>query len=182
MLFRSGGHSDILGGLVVAKTKTAISDSIRLYQKTAGAVPAPFDCWLLNRSLATFAMRVKQQNENAMQIALFLEKHPSIEKVFYPGLVSHKNHNVAKMQMCEGFGSIISVLIRADEQKVLQIASCFKLIKHATSLGGVETLIEQRRSVEGEHPISPANLLRISVGIEFVGDLIDDLGEGLKMV
>ena len=170
-----GGHSDILGGLVVAKIKTAISDRIRLYQKTAGAVPAPFDCWLLNRSLATFAMRVSQQNENAMQIATFLENHPSIEKVYYPGLKTHKNHKVAKKQMCGGFGSIISILIKGDEQKTLQIASGLKIIKHATSLGGVETLIEHRRSVEGEHPISPANLLRISVGIEFVGDLVDDL-------
>ena len=170
-----GGHSDILGGLVVAKTKTVISDRIRLYQKTAGAVPAPFDCWLLNRSLATFAMRVIQQNENAMQIATFLESHSSIEKVYYPGLATHKNYDVATRQMCSGFGSIISILIKGDEQKTLQIASGLKIIKHATSLGGVETLIEHRRSVEGEHPISAANLLRISVGIEFVEDLIEDL-------
>ena len=175
-----GGHSDILGGLVVANTKSEISDRIRLYQKTAGAVPAPFDCWLLNRSIATFAMRVKQQNENAMKIATFLENHAAIEKVFYPGLASHKNHHLAAKQMIGGFGSIISVLVKADEVSTLKLASSFKLIKHATSLGGVESLVEHRRSVEGDNPLSPINLLRFSIGIEFVDDLILDLEEGFR--
>ena len=174
-----GGHSDVLSGIVVAKNKTAISDAIRLYQKTAGAVPSPFDCWLLNRSLASFAMRVKQQNENAMKIALWLEKNSAIEKVYYPGLASHTNHAIAAKQMCSGFGSIISVLIKGDEKTALKLASNFKLIKHATSLGGVESLVEHRRSVEGDNPISPENLLRFSIGIEFVEDLINDIENGI---
>ena len=174
-----GGHSDVLSGIVVSKNKTAISDAIRLYQKTAGAVPSPFDCWLLNRSLATFAMRVKQQNENAMKIALWLEKNSAIGKVYYPGLASHTNHAIAAKQMCSGFGSIISVLIKGDEKTALKLASNFKLIKHATSLGGVESLVEHRRSVEGDNPISPENLLRFSIGIEFVEDLINDIENGI---
>ncbi len=177
-----GGHSDVLSGIVVAKNKTAISDAIRLYQKTAGAVPSPFDCWLLNRSLATFAIRVKMQNDNAMKIALWLEKNKAIEKVFYPGLVSHKNHTIAAMQMCDGFGSIVSVLVKGNESTALKLASNFKIIKHATSLGGVESLVEHRRSVEGENPTSPENLLRFSIGIEYADDLIKDIETGIAIL
>jgi cystathionine gamma-synthase len=174
-----GGHSDVLSGIVVAKNKTAISDAIRLYQKTAGAVPSPFDCWLLNRSLATFAMRVKMQNNNAMKIALWLEKNETIEKVFYPGLKSHTNHDIAAKQMCGGFGSIISVLVKGNQSVALKLASSFKIIKHATSLGGVESLVEHRRSVEGDNPLSPENLLRFSIGIEYAEDIIADIEKGI---
>jgi cystathionine gamma-synthase len=174
-----GGHSDVLSGIVIAKNKTTISDAIRLYQKTAGAVPSAFDCWLLNRSLATFALRVKMQNDNAMKIALWLEKNNAIEKVYYPGLASHSNHTIAAKQMTGGFGSIISVLVKGNEQATLKLACSFKLIKHATSLGGVESLVEHRRSVEGDNPLSPENLLRFSIGIEFADDLIEDLENGM---
>jgi cystathionine gamma-synthase len=174
-----GGHSDVLSGIVVAKTKTPTSDAIRLYQKTAGAVPSPFDCWLLNRSLATFAMRVRMQNENAMKIALWLEKNDAFDKVFYPGLASHKNHTIAAKQMCSGFGSIISVLVKGDKSTALKLAGSFKIIKHATSLGGVESLVEHRRSVEGDNPLSPENLLRFSIGIEYAADLIADIEKGI---
>jgi cystathionine gamma-synthase len=174
-----GGHSDVLSGIVVAKEKTPISDAIRLYQKTAGAVPSPFDCWLLNRSLATFAIRVKMQNENAMKIALWLEKNDAIEKVFYPGLASHTNHAIAAKQMCRGFGSIVSVLVKGNQSVALKLASSFAFIKHATSLGGVESLVEHRRSVEGDNPISPENLLRFSIGIEYADDLIADIEKGI---
>jgi cystathionine gamma-synthase len=174
-----GGHSDVLSGIVVAKNKTTISDAIRIYQKTAGAVPSAFDCWLLNRSLATFAIRVKMQNDNAMKIALWLEKNNTIEKVYYPGLASHKNNTIAAKQMIGGFGSIISILVKGNEKQTLKLASSFKLIKHATSLGGVESLVEHRRSVEGDNPLSPENLLRFSIGIEFAEDLITDLENGI---
>jgi cystathionine gamma-synthase len=174
-----GGHSDVLSGIVVAKNKTSVSDAIRLYQKTAGAVPSPFDCWLLNRSLATFAMRVKMQNDNAMKIALWLEKNDIIEKVFYPGLASHTNHAIAAKQMCSGFGSIVSVLVKGNQSVALKLASSFAIIKHATSLGGVESLVEHRRSVEGDNPLSPENLLRFSIGIEYADDLIADIEKGI---
>jgi cystathionine gamma-synthase len=169
----------VLSGIVVAKNKTAISDAIRLYQKTAGAVPSPFDCWLLNRSLATFAMRVKMQNDNAMKIALWLEKNEGIEKVFYPGLKSHTNHDIATNQMCGGYGSIISVLVKGNQSVALKLASSFKIIKHATSLGGVESFVEHRRSVEGDNPLSPENLLRFSIGIEYADDIIADIEKGI---
>lgn len=173
------GHSDVLGGVVIAKEQNEICNRIRLYQGVAGAVPAPFDCWLLNRSLATFALRVPVQSANALEVANFLSKHPKIEKVFYPGLSTHENHAVAKRQMKNGFGSVLSVLVKGGKAEALKMVSRLQLINHATSLGGVETLIEHRRTAEGAMQISPDNLLRISVGIEHADDLIRDFKQAL---
>ena len=168
------GHSDILGGVVCTNHVNDIAGNIREYQATAGAVPSPFDCWLLNRSLATFPMRLKAQCASAVTIANFLESHANIEKVFYPGLTTHPNHAVAKQQMTNGFGSIISILVKGGKQETLHVAGKLNIFKHATSLGGVESLVEHRRTAEGQHPVSPENLLRISIGIENVEDLIED--------
>lgn len=173
------GHSDILGGVVMTNKEDETSNSIRTYQKQAGAVPAPFDCWLLNRSLATFPLRFKAQCENADKIANYLVNHTKIEKVFYPGLPTHENHDIAAQQMQNGFGSIVSILVKGNQQNALQFASKLNIFKHATSLGGVESLVEHRRSVEGEHPVSPENLLRLSVGIEHIDDLIEDIEQAL---
>ena len=174
------GHSDILGGIICTNHNNDISNNIREYQKTAGAVPSPFDCWLLNRSLATFPLRFALQCSNAMALAVFLNTHPTIEKVFYPGLPTHINHAIATQQMTNGFGSIISILVKGDKQDALNVASKLLIFKHATSVGGVESLVEHRRSAEGNHPISPDNLLRISVGIEFIEDLKNDLAQALR--
>lgn len=174
------GHSDILGGVVCTNHSNETANDIREYQATAGAVPSPFDCWLLNRSLATFPMRLAAQCQSAVMIAAFFESHPNIEKVFYPGLASHPNHEVAKRQMTNGFGSIISVLVRGGLQETLAVAGRLNVFKHATSLGGVESLVEHRRSAEGQHPVSPENLLRISIGIENVEDLIEDFSAALR--
>lgn len=173
------GHSDILGGVVCTNHTNETANNIREYQATAGAVPSPFDCWLLNRSLATFPLRLAAQCSNAAGIAAFLETHAGIEKVFYPGLASHPNHNIAKQQMINGFGSIISILVKGDLQQTLKVAGKLSVFKHATSLGGVESLVEHRRSAEGKHPVSPENLLRISIGIENVADLIEDFKTAL---
>lgn len=173
------GHSDILGGVVCTNHTNETANNIREYQAIAGAVPSPFDCWLLNRSLATFPLRLAAQCCNAAIIASFLESHSGIEKVFYPGLVSHPNHDIAKQQMTNGFGSIISVLVKGGRQEALNVAGELKIFKHATSLGGVESLIEHRRTAEGKHPLSPENLLRISIGIENVEDLIEDFKNAL---
>ena len=173
------GHSDILGGVVCTNHTNETANNIREYQATAGAVPSPFDCWLLNRSLATFPLRLAAQCNNAAAMAAFLETHPGIEKVFYPGLASHPNHAIAKQQMTNGFGSIISILVKGDLQQTLKVAGKLSVFKHATSLGGVESLVEHRRSAEGKHPISPENLLRISIGIENVNDLIEDFTTAL---
>lgn len=173
------GHSDVLGGALIAKEQSDLLNKIRLYQGVGGAVPAPFDCWLLNRSIATFTLRVSQQASNAMAIATYLSTHKKIEKVFYPGLPSHPNHEVAKKQMKGGFGGVLSVLVKGGQKEALDLCKKLQLIKHATSLGGVETLIEHRRSAEGAMAVSPENLLRISVGIEYVEDLIGDFEQGL---
>jgi cystathionine gamma-synthase len=173
------GHSDILGGIICTNHNNDISNNIRAYQQTAGAVPSPFDCWLLNRSLATFPLRFSMQCSNAFAIAAFLHTHPQIEKVFYPGLPTHINHTIAKQQMTNGFGSIISILVKGGKKEALNFASKLLIFKHATSLGGVESLVEHRRSAEGNHPISPDNLIRISIGVEFIEDLKNDLIQAL---
>ncbi|CAN5551813.1 cystathionine gamma-synthase [soil metagenome] len=174
------GHSDVLGGVIIAKEQSDLFNQIRLYQNVAGAVPSPFDCWLLSRSIATFALRVPVQNKNAMEVANFLSRHPKIEKVFYPGLPTHENHEVAKKQMKGGFGSVLSVLVKGEKTEALKFVSRLKIIRHATSLGGVESLIEHRRSAEGAVQVSPDNLLRISIGIESYEDLLRDFKEALE--
>jgi len=171
-----GGHSDILGGCIIVNQKNQLSEKIREYQTIGGAVPSPFDCWLLNRSLSTLSLRLERQVRNASAIAGFLKDQPLVEQVYYPGLPDHPNHEIAKRQMHGMFGSMISIGIKGGEKQALQFAGSMKLFKHATSLGGVESLIEHRRSAEGNAPRSPENLLRISIGVEYIDDLIADLG------
>jgi cystathionine gamma-synthase len=173
------GHSDILGGVVCTNRTDEVANQLRTYQITAGAVPAPFDCWLLNRSLATFPLRFAAQCNNAMAIASYLSTHANIDKVYYPGLPTHLNHAVAKDQMQNGFGSVLSVLVKGGKSEALTFAGKLTIFKHATSLGGVESLVEHRRSAEGNYPVSPDNLIRMAVGIEYVDDLINDLAEAL---
>lgn len=174
-----GGHSDVLSGVLVFKKENELFVKIKLIQKLAGAVPSPFDCWLLTRGIKTLSLRVKAQTESAKKIAEFLESHPKVEKVYYPGLSSHANHDIAKKQMGD-FGAMLSFNIKGSESDALAFTGKVKLFTAATSLGGVESLIEHRKSIEGPNSISPPNLLRISVGLENVEDLIDDLGNGLK--
>lgn len=182
-----GGHSDILGGCVILPPNTSSSDlatKIRTFQSVGGGVPSPFDCWLLNRSLSTYAIRMPIHAQNAMKLAAFLEAQPQIEKVNYPGLKSNEYHKVAKKQMigADGvpwFGGMMSILVKGGQKESMVLASKLKIFKHATSLGGVESLIEHRYSVEGIHSTSPENLLRISVGIENIDDLIADFKQAL---
>jgi cystathionine gamma-synthase len=177
-----GGHSDILGGVVIwnEKINQQTSQSIRDYQTIGGGVPSPSDCWLLNRSLSTFFLRMEKHSANAIILANFLNNHPKVEKVFYPGLITHPNHDIAKKQMTNGFGGMMSVLTKGNEQDCLKIASKLKIFQHATSLGGVESLVDHRKSAEGIHSVSPENLLRISVGIENIDDLLEDFSQALS--
>lgn len=175
-----GGHSDVLGGCIVVNKKNELSARIRELQTVGGSVPSPFDCWLLNRSLATLSLRLERQVKNAASIVGFLKTQAMVEKIYYPGLPDHPNHEVAKRQMNGQFGSMISISVKGGEKQALQFAGSMKIFKHATSLGGVESLIEHRRSAEGSSPRSPANLLRLSVGIEFIDDLIGDLTKGFN--
>jgi cystathionine gamma-synthase len=174
-----GGHCDLIGGALVFKQKDAQYVLIRNIQKLGGAIPSPYDCWMLCRSLSTFSARMPIHSNNATQLAQYLEQHPSVEKVFYPGLTSHPQHAIAQKQMKNGFGGMISILIKGDQQKSLHIAGKLKFFKHATSLGGVESLVEHRKSIEGVKSKTPDNLLRISVGIEHIDDLIKDWAQAL---
>lgn len=174
-----GGHSDVLGGALIFQEKNEYYQKIKNIQKLGGAVPSPFDCWLLLRGIKTLSVRVKAQTESAQKIAAFLQKHPNVEKVYYPGLESHKNHNFAAEQM-SGYGAMLSFNLKGTEAHALAFTGKVQLFTAATSLGGVESLIEHRRSVEGAKSISPPNLLRLSIGLEHADDLIHDLDQGLK--
>jgi cystathionine gamma-synthase len=177
-----GGHSDVLGGCIIVNQKNELAQRIREYQTVGGSVPSPFDCWLLNRSLSTLSLRLERQIKNAAAIAGYFNSQSQIEAVYYPGLADHPGHEVAKKQMNGLYGSMISVGLKGGEAKAVQFASSMKIFKHATSLGGVESLVEHRRSAEGLSPKSPANLLRFSVGIEYLDDLLEDLSLGLHRI
>ncbi|MDZ7899493.1 MAG: aminotransferase class V-fold PLP-dependent enzyme [Arcicella sp.] len=169
-----GGHSDVMSGALIFKETGTLSDKVRTIQKLTGGVPSPFDCWLITRGIKTLPLRVKAQTESAMKLSEYLSKHPQIEAVHYPGLVSHPQHEIAKRQMKGGFGGMLSVQIKGDAQNAMAVTGRLKLFTIATSLGGVESLIEHRKSVEGIDSPTPENLLRISVGLENIEDLIED--------
>lgn len=174
-----GGHSDILGGALIFKETNERYERIRAFQKLGGAVPSPYDCWLLCRSLTTFVARMPIHSNNAAQLAQYLEAHPKIERVLYPGLASHPQHSVAAKQMQHGYGGMLAILVKGDRAAALQLAGELKLFTHATSLGGVESLIEHRKSIEGDASPTADNLLRISVGIEDIKDLTEDFKQAL---
>jgi cystathionine gamma-synthase len=171
-----GGHSDVLSGVLVCKNNNYVAEHIGKIQKLAGAVAAPFDCWLLARGIRTLSLRVKAQTETAQKVAAFLDTHPAVEKVYYPGLETHANHAIAKIQM-SGFGAMLSFCVKGSAANAMKFTSFLNYFTIATSLGGVESLIEHRRSVEGTKSISPENLLRISIGLEHADDLIADLAQ-----
>ena len=174
-----GGHSDVTGGAIVAREPSALAERIRYLQGTAGAVPAPFDCWLLLRGASTLHLRVRAQCENALALARHLETHSAVERVHYPGLESHPGHALAARQM-SGYGAVLSFQARGGEPAAQRAASKVELFTRATSLGGVESLIEHRASVEGPESRTPRNLLRLSAGVEHVDDLIADLDRALS--
>jgi len=174
-----GGHSDILGGAVVAAEEDEFFERIRLIQKMAGAVPSPQDCWMLSRSTRTLAYRMRGHNEHARIVAHFLANHNKVEQVFYPGLESHPGHGIARKQM-KDFGGMISFLAGKSAEEAVQIVGRSKLIKRATSLGGVESTWEHRQSSEGEGSVSPDTMIRMSVGLEHPDDIIEDLERSLN--
>jgi cystathionine gamma-synthase len=174
-----GGHSDVMGGVAITRDRGGLADQLRDYQGTAGSVPSPFDCWLIRRSLTTLAWRVRAQTANAASIAEFLSNHPRVERVFYPGLAAHPAHALASKQMPGGFGAMLSFCVRGGRDGAFAVAALTRLFARATSLGGVESLIEHRASVEGPATLTPQNLLRLSVGLEHAEDLIADLDQAL---
>jgi len=176
-----GGHSDILGGAVIVNDD-AIMEGIREIQLLGGAVPSPFDCWLLRRSLQSLPYRMRGHCDNALAIAQFLEAQDNVKAVHYPGLESHPQHTVAAKQM-NSFGGMLSIQVGEEDANpdlAMKLAANLKLIVRATSLGGVESLIEHRASIEGEGTATPQNLLRISIGLEHPDDLIADFSQALE--
>jgi cystathionine gamma-synthase len=173
-----GGHSDILGGMVISKNIDELSQKIRDTQKSGGAVPSPFECWLVLRGIQTLPLRVRTQSESALKIAQFLSTHKKVEAVHYPGLKGHQGHLIAKKQM-RMFGGMISFQVKGGEKEAMKVAAKVKLFTRATSLGGPESLIEHRASIEGPASQTPKNLLRLSIGLEHHEDLMADLTQAL---
>jgi cystathionine gamma-synthase len=172
------GHSDVLSGALVFKSAGPFVEKVRAIQRDGGAVPSPFECWLALRGLQTFPYRVRAQSRSAHQIAEFLAAQPKIEAVHYPGLSSHPEHAIAAAQM-SGFGGMLSIQVKGGQAEAFQLAAAVRLFTHATSLGGPHSLIEHRASVEGAGTRSPANLLRLSIGLEHPDDLVEDLEQAL---
>lgn len=170
------GHSDAMAGVVVARERAGLFERVRAIQGGAGAVPSPFDCWLILRGIRTLPLRMRAHGEHAAAVARFLAGHAAVERVLYPGLEGHPGHDLAVRQMA-GFGGMLSFQVRGGRAQ--DVAARVRLIMRATSFGGTETVIEHRRSIEGAGSTTPDNLLRLSVGLEHPDDVIEDLGRAL---
>lgn len=174
------GHSDVLAGALSTRSPGAlIWDAIKADRKMAGAVLGPFEAWLLIRAMRTLPLRVERMSQNAQMLAEYLFAHPRVADVFYPGLPHHSGHKVAQKQMAGGFGSLLSVLIDGGREDALRVVGKLGVFLRATSLGGVESLVEHRHTIEPDTGI-PENLIRVSVGIEDIEDLIADWAQALE--
>jgi cystathionine gamma-synthase len=173
-----GGHCDVAGGIVISKRDHEFFQRVRTIQYSGGAVPSPFDCWLILRGMRTLPWRMRAHSENATKVADFLAQHRQVEHVHYPGLHSHPGHEIAKRQMSM-FGGMLSFEVTGGRGAAMSLAAKTKIFIRATSLGGVESLIEHRASIEGTGTTSPENLLRLSIGLENADDLIEDLNQAL---
>lgn len=169
------GHSDVIAGALVTREDHPHWQRIQTERHEAGAILSPFDASLLLRGMRTLALRVERACHNASRIADFLQHHENVERVLYPGLESHPGHAIARQQMHGGYGGLMSFQVKGNKAETLAVAGRLQLILRATSLGGVETLIEHRHSVEPAETKVPENLLRLAIGIEDVDDLIQDL-------
>jgi cystathionine gamma-synthase len=173
-----GGHSDVLGGALVTRAADDVWARIDTIQRTGGAVPSPFDSWLVLRGIRTLPYRMRAHCANAATIARFLAEHPAVEGVHYPGLSTDPGHAVAAAQMRD-FGGMLSFRVHGGRPEALAAIARLRIITRATSLGGCESLVEHRASVEGPATRSPENLLRLSVGLEHPDDLLEDLAQAL---
>ena len=171
-----GGHSDVMGGALVARADDERFQMIRAIQSAGGAIAAPFDSWLVVRGIKTLPHRIRVHSANALAVATFLESHPAVEVVHYPGLPSHTGYAIAARQMSL-FGGMVSVQVRGGREAALAAKARVRLFTRATSLGGPESLIEHRASVEAPGSGTPDNLLRLSIGLEHADDLIADLDQ-----
>lgn len=174
-----GGHSDVLGGALVWRDEGPIAQRLRTIQTSAGAVPSPFECWLTLRGIRTLPWRMRAHSANASALASYLTTHERIEVVHYPGLERHPGHGIASRQM-SGFGGMMSLEVRGGREAAMAVAAKLRIVTRATSLGGTESLIEHRASVEGPGTRAPESLLRLSVGLENIDDLIEDFDQALR--
>ena len=171
------GHSDVLAGFLACKNaQSDVWQSLKTDRHDAGAVIGSFEAWLLIRGMRTLPLRMERMCSNAIEIARHLEKHPQVVSVLYPGLKSNAGHEIAARQMIGGFGSLLSFQVKGSREDALNAVGKMKLFKRATSLGGVESLVEHRHTIEDT---VPDNLLRLSIGIENISDLIADLNNSL---
>ena len=173
-----GGHSDVVGGALITRNENYLFERSRKSQRYGGSVPSPFDCWLTLRGVDTLPWRVRAQSENAMKVAQFLEAHPAVETVHYPGLTRHPGYKIAARQMC-AFGGMLSLQVHGGREAAMAAVARCRLFIRATSLGGAHSLIEHRASIEGPNSRTPQNLIRLSIGLEHPDDLIEDLGQAL---
>lgn len=172
-----GGHSDLLGGLLIARDHN-LYQQLRRARQVQGATPGTLEVWLATRGLRTLELRLRRAEQNAMQLAQFLQQHPRVTAVRYPGLSTHPQHALAAAQL-DGFGAIISIEVQGGAEAAEAVCNGVKLLRHATSLGSVETTIERRAVHAGQRHLPPS-LMRISVGIEAVEDLLSDLDDALQ--
>jgi len=173
------GHSDVVAGILVTAKLDDRWEDIKLVRTLTGGVLGPFEAWLLLRGMRTLFVRFEKASQSALCLAQHFEGHARLQRVLYPGLESHPGHDVAKRQMTHGFGGMLSLLVEGGADEAKRIAGKTRLFVRATSLGGVESLIEHRASVEGPLSEVPQNLLRLSIGIENCQDLINDLEQSL---
>lgn len=176
------GHSDVLAGALVTARDDDDWRRVRSLRHLTGGVLGPFEAWLLLRGMRTLFLRVRACAETAIAIAEHFEHHPKLAQVLYPGLASHPGHDIAARQMTGGFGGMMSLRVRGGAEEALKVSAGLKVIKRATSLGGVESLVEHRASIEPPDSPVPPDLLRLSVGIESPDDLIGDLEQALAAV
>lgn len=174
------GHSDVVAGALCASEEDAFWNRITTVRRAQGGILGPFEAYLLMRGMRTLHLRQERQSASAMQLARRLSTHPLVARVLYPGLPQHPGHDIAARQMEGGFGYMLSIQVTGGEAAAVKSAAHVELYKRATSLGGVESLIEHRASIEGEGSPCPADLLRLSTGIEDVDDLYADLDQALK--
>jgi cystathionine gamma-synthase len=174
-----GGHSDVLGGAIISKKAAGFFERVREIQGASGAIPSPFDCWLILRGLRTLPCRMRVHSENALKVATWLTDHQRVETVHYPGLAAHAGHEIAARQMSD-FSGMLSFEVKGGAAAALEVTAKTEIFIRATSLGGVESLIEHRASIKGEDPRTPQGLLRLSIGLEHPDDLIEDLAEAME--
>ena len=173
------GHSDVLAGVLATKDDDALWQRLRYVRGSGGAILGPFEAWLLLRGMRTLHLRVAAACGNAMVIAQRFASHPGISQVLYPGLATHPGHDIARRQMTGGFGGMLSLRLKGGEAAAISFTGRLRVFKRATSLGSVESLAEHRASVEGPGTTCPADLVRLSVGVEHVDDLVSDIEQAL---